>query len=87
MGSCARWRYGSAAVLKIGGKAVLVDNLKINMESINKAMVINELLDVVFEWSRNADAVGRNRPFDLLEAEKRMVICWSRLMNQANWPA
>ena len=41
------------------------------MESINKAMVINELLDIVFEWSRNADAVGRNRPFDGLESREQ----------------
>ena len=33
-------------------------------------MVINELLDIVFEWSRNADAVGRNRPFDRLETRE-----------------
>ena len=38
-------------ILANGQKIVLVDNLKINMESINKAMVINELLDIVFEWS------------------------------------
>ena len=38
-------------ILANGQKTVLVDNLKINMESINKAMVINELLDIVFEWS------------------------------------
>ncbi len=38
-------------ILTNGQKTVLVDNLKINMESINKAMVINELLDIVFEWS------------------------------------
>ena len=57
-------------ILANGQKAALVDNLKINMESINKAMVINELLDIVFEWSRNADAVGRNRPFDRLETRE-----------------
>ena len=38
-------------ILANGQRTVLVDNLKINAESINKAIIINELLDIVIEWS------------------------------------
>ena len=62
-------------ILANGQKTVLVDNLKINAESINKAVVINNLLDIDFECSSPFGAemliaVGRNRPFDRLESKE-----------------
>ncbi|MDP6599595.1 MAG: hypothetical protein QGI86_27645 [Candidatus Poribacteria bacterium] len=63
-------------ILANGQKTLLVDNLKINAESINQALVINELLDIDFECSSPFGAemliaVGRNRPFDGLESREQ----------------
>ena len=55
-----------------GRKTVLVDNLKINLESVNQSLSVNDLLGLDFVCSspfgtEEMIALSRNRPFDKLE--------------------
>lgn len=55
-----------------GRKTVLVDNLKINLESVNQPLSVNDLLGLDFVCSspfgtEGMIALSRNRPFDKLE--------------------
>ena len=55
-----------------GRKTVLVDNLKINLESVNQSLSVNDLLGLDFVCSspfgtERMIALSRNRPFDKLE--------------------
>ena len=63
-------------ILANGEKTLLVDNLQINLESINRPIFVNDLLEIDFECtspfgSEMLVGVARNRPFDQLETTEQ----------------
>ena len=63
-------------ILANGQKTLLVDNLQINLESINRPLLVNDLLEIDFECTSPFGAemiigVARNYPFDTIETTER----------------
>ena len=63
-------------ILANGQKTLLFDNLQINLESINRPLLVNDLLEIDFECSSPFGAemiigVARNYPFDTIETTER----------------
>ena len=63
-------------ILANGQKTLLVDNLQINPESINRPLLVNDLLEIDFECTSPFGAemiigVARNYPFDTIETNER----------------
>ena len=63
-------------ILANGQKTLLVDNLQINLESINRPLLVNDLLEIDFECTKPFGAeiiigVARNYPFDTIETTER----------------
>ena len=63
-------------ILANGQKTLLVDNLQINPESINRPLLVNDLLEIDFECTSPFGAemiigVARNYPFDTIETTER----------------
>ena len=63
-------------ILADGQKTLLVDNLQINLESINRPLLVNDLLEIDFECTSPFGAemiigVARNYPFDTIETTER----------------
>ena len=63
-------------ILANGQKTLLVDNLQINLESINRPLLVNDLLEIDFECTNPFGAeiiigVARNYPFDTIETTER----------------
>ena len=64
--------YELTSLVTSASSTVLVDNLKINLESVNQSLSVNDLLGLDFVCSspfRNERMIvlSRNRPFDKLE--------------------
>ena len=63
-------------ILANGQKTLLVDNLQINLESVNRPLLVNDLLEIDFECTSPFGAemiigVARNYPFDTIETTER----------------
>ena len=63
-------------ILANGQKTILVDNLQINLESINRPLLVNDLLEIDFECTSPFGAemiigVARNYPFDTIETTEK----------------
>ena len=63
-------------ILANGQKTLLVDNLQINPESINRPLLVNDLLEIDFECTSPFGAemiigVARNYPFDTIETTEK----------------
>ena len=63
-------------ILANGQKTLLVDNLQVNLESINRPLLVNDLLEIDFECTSPFGAemiigVARNYPFDTIETTER----------------
>ena len=63
-------------ILANGQKTLLVDNLQINLESINRPLLVNDLLEIDFECTSPFGAemiigVARNYPFDTIETTEK----------------
>ena len=63
-------------ILANGQKTLLVDNLQINLESVNRPLLVNDLLEIDFECTSPFGAemiigVARNYPFDTIETNER----------------
>ena len=63
-------------ILANGQKTLLFDNLQINLESINRPLLVNDLLEIDFECTSPFGAemiigVARNYPFDTIETTER----------------
>ena len=63
-------------ILANGQKTLLVDNLQINLESVNRPLLVNDLLEIDFECTSPFGAemiigVARNYPFGTIETTER----------------
>ena len=64
--------YELTSLVTSASSTVLVDNLKINLESVNQSLSVNDLLGLDFVCSspfgnEGMIALSRNQPFDKLE--------------------